>query len=128
MSHINSSIFYRSPWTSRRTKILNILPEKSSLFETILVSINDKLVELFLDNRIKYTDISKKMHNMLRLNDLKKYKMNKVKSIKDIISPLTKSISKNILDEIYPYLYLSFIFVVVSFFLHLGILILLLRS
>ena len=50
------------------------------------------------------------------------------KTIKDIISPLTKSISKNILDEIYPYLYLSFIFVVVSFFLHLGILILLLRN
>ena len=60
------------------TKILNILPEKSSLFETILVSINDKLVELFLDNRIKYTDISKKMHNMLRLNDLKRFKMRKV--------------------------------------------------
>ena len=60
------------------TKILNTLPEKSSLFETILVSINDKLVELFLDNRIKYTDISKKMHNMLRLNDLKRFKMRKV--------------------------------------------------
>ena len=68
------------------TKILNILPEKSSLFETILVSINDKLVELFLDNRIKYTDISKKMHNMLRLKELKKYKMNKVKNINEIIN------------------------------------------
>jgi len=49
-----------------------------------LVSINDKLVELFLDNRIKYTDISKKMHNMLRSNEFKKYKMIKVKNIKDI--------------------------------------------
>ena len=66
------------------TKILNILPEKSSLFETILVSINDKLVELFLDNRIKYTDISKKMHNMLRLKEYKKYKMAKVKNINEI--------------------------------------------
>ena len=68
------------------TKILNNLPEKSSLFETILVSINDKLVELFLDNRIKYTDISKKMHNMLRLNSFKKYKIKKVMNIKEIIS------------------------------------------
>ncbi|WP_440670386.1 1-deoxy-D-xylulose-5-phosphate reductoisomerase [Candidatus Pelagibacter sp. HIMB1483] len=68
------------------TKILNILPEKSSLFETILVSINDKLVELFLDNRIKYTDISKKMHNMLRLNSFKKYKIKKVMNIKEIIN------------------------------------------
>jgi len=66
------------------TKILNVLPEKSSLFETILVSINDKLVELFLDNRIKYTDISKKMHNMLRLNDLKRFKMRKVTNTNEI--------------------------------------------
>ena len=67
------------------TKILNNLPEKSSLFETILVSINDKLVEFFLDNKIKYTDISKKMHNMLRLKNLKRYKMIKVKNINEII-------------------------------------------
>ena len=62
------------------------MPNNSSLFETILVSINDKLVELFLDNRIKYTDISKKMHNMLRLRDIKKYKMIKVKNINEIIN------------------------------------------
>jgi len=67
------------------TKILNSLPEKSSLFETILVSINDKLVELFLDNKIKFTDISKKMHNILCLKILKKYKMIKVTKINEII-------------------------------------------
>ncbi len=66
-------------------KILNKLPENSSLFETILVSINDKLVELFLANKIKFTDIPKKMHNMLDLNELKKYKMIKPKKINDII-------------------------------------------
>ena len=66
-------------------KILNKLPENSSLFETILVSINDKLVELFLANKIKFTDIPKKMHNMLDLNELKKYKMIKPRKINDII-------------------------------------------
>ncbi len=66
-------------------KILNKLPENSSLFETILVSINDKLVELFLTNKIKFTDISKKMHNILDLKELKKYKMIKAKNINDII-------------------------------------------
>ena len=40
-------------------RILKMLPDNSSLFETILVSINDKFVELFL-NKIKFTDISKK--------------------------------------------------------------------
>ena len=66
-------------------KILNKLPENSSLFETILVSINDKLVELFLANKIKFTDISKKMHNILDLKELKKYKMIKHRKINDII-------------------------------------------
>jgi 1-deoxy-D-xylulose-5-phosphate reductoisomerase len=66
-------------------KIINKLPENSSLFETILVSINDKLVELFLANKIKFTDISKKMHNILDLKELKKYKMIKPKNINDII-------------------------------------------
>ncbi len=67
------------------TKILNILPEKSSLFETILVSINDKLVKLFLNNKIKFTDICKKMNNILALKELKKYKMKKKYTINDII-------------------------------------------
>ena len=66
-------------------KILNKLPQNSSLFETILVSINDKLVELFLANKIKFTDISKKMHNILDLKELKKYKMIKPRKINDII-------------------------------------------
>ena len=67
-------------------KILNKLPEKSSLFETILVSINDKLVKLFLMNRIKFTDIFKKMNSMLELNEFKKFKKLKVKKIDDIMS------------------------------------------
>ena len=33
-------------------RILKMLPNNSSLFETILVSINDKLVELFLNKRL----------------------------------------------------------------------------
>lgn len=66
-------------------KILNKLPENSSLFETILVSINDKLVELFLANKIKFTDITKKMHNILDLKEFKKYKMIKPRKIYDII-------------------------------------------
>ncbi len=76
-------------------KILNKLPEKSSLYETILVSINDKLVELFLDNKIKFTDISKKMHNILNLKELKKYKMIKPKKIAEIIN-LNKKIKNKV--------------------------------
>ncbi len=67
-------------------RILNKLPEKPSLFETIIVSINDKLVKLFLNNRIKFTDISKKMNSMLELNEFKKFKKLKVTKINDIMS------------------------------------------
>ena len=72
----------------KRYPIINIkdkLPERSSLFETILVSINDKLVDLFLNNKIKFTDISKKMNSILDLREFKKFKMIKVKKIEDII-------------------------------------------
>ncbi len=66
--------------------ILNKLPEKSSLFETVLVSINDKLVKLFLMNRIKFTDIFTKMNSMLELNEFKKFKKHRVTKINDIMS------------------------------------------
>ena len=39
-------------------KILKKLVEKDSLFETVIVSANDKLVDLFLNNKIKFIDIS----------------------------------------------------------------------
>ena len=66
-------------------KILKDLPDNTSLFETILVSINDKLVELFLNNKIKFTDISKKMNKVLNLYSLKKYKKIMPKKIEEII-------------------------------------------
>ena len=77
------------------TKILNKLPEKSSLFETVLVSINDKLVKLFLLNRIKFTDIFKKMNIMLELNEFEKFKKFRVKRISDIMS-LNNKIKKKL--------------------------------
>ena len=67
-------------------RILKMLPDNSSFFETILVSINDILVELFLNNKIKFTDISKKMNKMLSLSSYKKYKKIKPKKIKEIIN------------------------------------------
>ena len=47
-------------------KLLNFLPENHSLFETIIVSANDKLVELFLNNRIKFTDIQKNLFKLIK--------------------------------------------------------------
>ena len=49
-------------------KILNLLPSKSSLFETALVTANDELVNLYLKNKIKYNDISKLLIKEIRKN------------------------------------------------------------
>lgn len=55
--------------------------------------------------------------NILKREDVKA-------EIKNLITPLVDMI----LIEIYPYIYLSLIFVLISFLLHLGIFILLLRN
>jgi len=67
-------------------KILSKLPEKPSLFETVIVSINDKLVKLFLAKRIKFTDISKKMNIMLELKEFKRFKKLRAKNVDDIMN------------------------------------------
>ena len=67
------------------TKILNILPEKSSLFENVLVSSNDKLVEFFLNKKIKFTDIQKILFKLINLKEFKKLKSKKPKKVKEII-------------------------------------------
>lgn len=48
--------------------------------------------------------------------------------LKEFITPLLEIITKTLLNEIYPYIYLSLIFVIISFILHLGIFILLFRN
>jgi len=67
------------------TKILSILPEKSSLFETVIVSANDELVKLFLKNKIKFTDISKKLLKILKNKEFNKYKRIVPKNISQIV-------------------------------------------
>ena len=66
-------------------KILNTLPEKQSLFETIIVSANDTLVELFLKGKINFTDIQKKLFNIINQKEFSKYKNISPKNVRDII-------------------------------------------
>ena len=86
----NLDFRYANPKKFPLIKVLEMLPNNTSLFETILVSINDKFVELFLRNKIKFTDISKKMNKILNLNNFKKYKKIKPKSIEEIMKINTK--------------------------------------
>ena len=86
----NLDFRYADPKKFPLIKVLKMLPNNTSLFETILVSINDKFVELFLSNKIKFTEISKKMNKMLNLYSVKKYKKIKPKNIEEIIGMNTK--------------------------------------
>jgi len=65
------------------------------------------------------------MKELLKEQCLQFIKRDDVKSeIKNLFSPILELI----LIQIYPYIYLSLIFVIISFLLHLGIFILLLRN
>ena len=65
-------------------KILNNLPNNHSLFETVIVSVNDKLVHMFLQNKIKFLDISKIMLKIINNKEFTKYKKIIPKNIEQI--------------------------------------------
>ena len=66
-------------------KLLNFLPLKQSLFETVIVSANDTLVELFLNNEIKFIDIQKKLFKIINKKKFLKFKNKYPKKIQDIV-------------------------------------------
>ena len=65
-------------------KLLNFLPDNHSLFETVIVAANDKLVELFLSNKIKFTDIQKKLFKTIKQKEFQKFKKILPLNISDI--------------------------------------------
>ena len=66
-------------------KILSMIPDQLSLFETVLVSANDELVSLYLNNKITYMDIAKILLKTLKSNEFTRYKKIKPNKISDII-------------------------------------------
>ena len=65
-------------------KILNLVPEKDSLFETILVSANDELVDYFLQGKIKFNNIYKYLFKIINLKEFEKYFQKKPNDIHQI--------------------------------------------
>jgi 1-deoxy-D-xylulose-5-phosphate reductoisomerase len=79
-------------------KLLKRLPKKHSLFETIIVSINDFLVDKFLNKKIKFTDISKIFLKLANSKKFLTYKKIQPKSINHIIflhNQITKDLKTN---------------------------------
>tara|TARA_Y100000591_G_scaffold156529_1_gene134666 strand:+ start:9 stop:893 length:885 start_codon:yes stop_codon:yes gene_type:complete len=65
-------------------KILKILPKKDSLFETVLVSVNDTLVDLFLKKKIHFHQIHSNLYKILTLKRFSVYKKKTPKNIGEI--------------------------------------------
>ena len=67
-------------------KILKNINDEDSLFETIIVSANDKLVYLFLSGKIKFTDISSNLLKICNMPEFTKFKSKKPKNVDDVIN------------------------------------------
>ena len=65
-------------------KILKKITKKESLFDTVLVSMNDELVSLFLKNKINFLDISSKICLLMNSPIFSKFKHQKVKNLAQI--------------------------------------------
>ena len=76
-------------------KLLSLLPQKHSLFETIVVSANDTLVDLFLTNKIKFLDIHTELFKFIKNKEFYKYKIKKPTNLEEIIL-LNKYVSTKI--------------------------------
>ena len=66
-------------------KIIKKLPDKNTLFETVIVTANDELVKMFLKGQIKFTDISKILLKVLNEREFKKFKGITPNNINDIL-------------------------------------------
>ena len=66
-------------------KLLNKIPNNETLFETLLVTMNDELVDLFLTKQVSFQNISKNLIKFLNLNIFAKYKSQKPNNLAQIV-------------------------------------------
>ncbi len=65
--------------------ILKHVSKKISLYETVIVSANDLLVQFFLDEKIKFLDIERFLKKVIKLREFNKYKRISPTSVNEII-------------------------------------------
>ena len=65
-------------------KILKKMHERDSLFETVIVSANDKLVNLFLSKKISFTEISKILLKICNTKEFNKFRLKMPRNIDEI--------------------------------------------
>ena len=83
--------------------LIKKIPDEISYFETILISLNDFLVDKYLNNEINYISIQRNLINLIERPFFKKYYKLKPKNIYDIKNMI--SITKNYLNFNFKYYY-----------------------
>ncbi len=81
-------------------KLLNYLPSINSLYETVIVSANDTLVDLYLKKKIKFLDINKLLFKFISQKEFLKYKTKIPKSVNEI-SNLNQYVRLKIIENVY---------------------------
>ena len=78
--------------------MLNKLPANDSLFETVVVSVNDHLVNLLLNHKITYLELIEKLSKIVSKKEFNKYKFIEPKRITDILN-LNKILKSKIIHD-----------------------------
>ncbi len=81
-------------------KLLNLLQDKHTLYDTVVVSANDVLVELFLKKKIKFTEINLKLFKIIKEKEFLKYKNIYPQRLNDIVN-LNKYVRLKVLEKVY---------------------------
>ena len=101
MNNLNLSI--PSTKKFKTLKILKIIPSKDTLFETILISVNDELVNMFLNKKLNYEKISFYLMKIIKFKIFKKYYNIQPKSVKQIyeVRNFARGVVQNYVKENY---------------------------
>ncbi len=67
-------------------KILSKINNNNTLFETVLISANDELVNLYIKNKIEFLEINKNLNKILSIKKYSNLTKKKPKKISDIIN------------------------------------------
>ena len=94
--NFNKVNLYRYPVV----KILNFLPNKHSLYETIIVSANDCLVDLYLKKLINFNDIQSNLFELIKSKEFIKYKKISPQKLKDILD-LNNYVRLKVKEKVY---------------------------
>ena len=83
-------------------KLLKLLPIKPSLYETVIVSANDCLVELFLKEKISFLNIQEELFKIIKSKEFIIFKKKVPKKLEDILN-LNNYVRLKLLKKVYKF-------------------------